>query len=113
MTLDAAEMRKDDGKGQISDEKTETFSSSDKKIHCYIHWENPKSGITIKFVYIAVDAGTLKNETIKEVNLVTVNDTDNLAHSSLTPNRPFPKGSYKVDIYLNDKLARTVEYEID
>ncbi len=113
MTLDVAEMRKDDGNGEISKEATETFSQSDKRIHCYIHWENPKSGIKIKFVYIAVDAGTSKNETIKEVNLVTVNDTDNLAHGSLTPRKPFPKGSYKVDIYSNDKLARTVEYEIE
>jgi len=112
-TLDVAEMRKDDGKGQISKEATETFSQSEKKIHCYISWDNPKSGTRIKFVYIAVDAGTLQNETIKKINLVTENDTDNLAHSSLTPRKPFPKGSYKVDIYINDKLARTVEYKIE
>jgi hypothetical protein len=111
LTLQTAEMRKDDGNGQSSDQSTETFSQAEN-IHCYIDWEKPKSGTKIKFVYIAVDAGTLKNETIKEVNLVTVNDTDNLANSSLTSKKPFPKGQYKVDIYINDKLARTVQFEI-
>jgi hypothetical protein len=36
----------------------------------------------------------------------------NLANSSVTSKEPFPKGRYKVYIYINDKLARTVEYEI-
>jgi len=112
LALDAAEMRKDDGNGQISEETTETFSQSDKKIHCYISWENPKSGTKIKFVYIAVDAGNLKNETIKEIDLVTENDTYNSAHGSLIPRKPLPKGGYKVDVYLNDKLVQTVEFEI-
>ena len=88
LTLDVAEMRKDDGNGQVSEDATESFSQSDKKIHCYISWENPKTGTKIKFVYIAVAAGSLKNETIKEINLVTENDTFNSAHGSLIPRKP-------------------------
>ena len=30
----------------------------------------------------------------------------------LTNNKPWPKGSYKVDLYLNDKLDRTLEFQV-
>jgi hypothetical protein len=36
----------------------------------------------------------------------------NRINFSLTPNEPFPTGDYKVDIYLNDELAKTVEFKI-
>jgi uncharacterized protein YcfL len=110
--IDTAEMRKDDGTGKFSDEVVNTFSQSDKKIHCYIDWDNPKTGTKIKFVFIAVDAGGAKNETIKEFSMVTENELQNEAHGSLVPNKPFPKGSYKVDVYVNDQLARTVPFKI-
>ncbi len=110
--IDTAEMRKDDGNGAFSEEVVNSFSQSDKKIHCYIDWDNPKIGTQIKFVFVAIDAGGAKNETIKEISIVTENELQNEAHGSLKPNKPFPKGSYKVDIYVNDKLARTVPFKI-
>jgi hypothetical protein len=30
----------------------------------------------------------------------------------LTNSKPWPKGSYKVDLYLNDKLDRTLEFQV-
>jgi hypothetical protein len=110
--IDVAEMRKDDGNGEMSKEVSNTFTQSDKKIHCYINWDNPKTGTKIKFVYIAVDAGGAKNETIKELSMITENELQNEAHSSLKPTKPLPKGSYKIDIYVNDKPARTVPFKI-
>ena len=110
--IDVAEMRKDDGNGQVSSEVTSTFTPDDKKIHCYINWDNPKAGVKIKFTYVAVDAGGAKNETIKELSLITGNELQNEAHSSVNPIKPLPKGSYKVDIYINDKLTRTVPFKI-
>lgn len=110
--IDLAEMRKDDGSGQISNEVTSTFTQADTKIHCYINWDNPKAGTKIRMVYIAVDAGGAKNENIKELSLVTENELQNEAHSSLKPTKPLPKGSYKVDIYVNEKLERSVPFKI-
>ncbi len=110
--IDVAEMRKDDGEGAISEEVTNTFPQQDKKIHCYLNWDNSKAGTKIKFVFIATEAGGAKNVTVKEVSLVTENELQNEAHGSLKLSKPLPKGSYKVDIYVNDKIERTLPFNI-
>ena len=68
ISIDTAEMRKDDS-GKMSSEVTDTFTLSDKVIHCYIDLDNPKTGTRIKFVHVAVDAGGAKNETMKREHL--------------------------------------------
>ncbi len=112
LKLDVAEMRKDDGNGDVSEEVVNSFSQTDKKIHCYINWDNPKADTKLKFVYIAVDAGGAKNETVKEFTLVTENELQNEAHGSLTLSKPLPKGSYQVEVYVNDKLEHTLPFRI-
>lgn len=110
--IDIAEMRKDDGNGTMSSEVSNTFTQSEKKIHAYINWDNPKGGIKIKFVYIAVDAGGAKDVTIKEISMITENELQNEARGAVKPTKPLPKGKYKVDIYINDKLERSLPFTI-
>ena len=112
LKLTNAEMRKDDGSGKMSDEVVTSYTQADKKLHCSISWENSKPATRIKFIYIAVDAGDAKNETIKEISLVTENEEQNTARGTITLTNPLPKGSYKVDIYFNDKLERSVPFKI-
>lgn len=110
-TLDKAEMRKDEA-GEMSKETTTNFSRADKTIHCYLNWDNAKANTRIKFVYSVVDAGGAKNQVIKEFGMTTENELQNEAYGKLTPTKPLPAGSYKVDIYVDDKLARTVPFTI-
>lgn len=109
--LDKAEMRVDKN-GEMSAETTTNFSRSDKTIHCYINWDNPKANTKIKFAYSVVDAGGAKNQKLKEFGLTTENELQNEAYGKLKPTKPLPAGNYKVDIYINDKLARTVPFTI-
>ena len=111
--IDVAEMRKDDGEGKISSNVTDTFSRSDRKIYCYISWDNPKAGTKFKFVHVAVDAGGAKNEPLDEIVLVTENDFQNEGNSSWSFRRPQPRGDYRFDIYVNDKLERSVPFKIN
>ena len=111
VAIDVAEIRKDDG-GQMSNEVSDTFTQSDKAIHRLVTLDNPRMGTRIKFVTIAVDAGGVQNEPINETTFVTENESQNEVRSSLTLNKPLPKGDYKVDIYLNDKLERTLPFKI-
>jgi hypothetical protein len=108
-----AEMRKADSGGEMTKEVVNSFSQSEQKIFCYINWGNPKVGTKIKFAFVAVDAGGASNETFKEFNLTTENELQNEAFGSLTLTKPLPKGSYKVDIYVNDKLERSVPFTIE
>jgi hypothetical protein len=110
--IDVAEMRKGDGNGEMTKEVVNSFSQSDKKIYCYINWDNPKARTRIKFAFVVADAGGAKNQTLKEFNLTTENELQNEAFGSLELTKPLPKGGYKVDIYVNDELERTVPFSI-
>ena len=112
VSIDVAEMRKDDGSGKMSSEVSDTFTQSDKVIHCFVSLDNPKVGTTIKVVTIAVDAGGAKNRQISESTVVMENEFDDTVRSHLTVDRPLPKGDYKVDIYINDKLGGSMPFKI-
>jgi len=112
VSIDVAEMRKDDGSGKMSSEVSDTFTQSDKVIHCFVSLDNPKVGTRIKVVTIAVDAGGAKNRQISESTVVMENEFDDTVRSHLTVDRPLPKGDYKVDIYINDKLGGSMPFKI-
>jgi hypothetical protein len=81
-------------------------------IHCFVSLDNPKVGTRIKVVTIAVDAGGAKNRQISESTVVMENEFDDTVRSHLTVDRPLPKGDYKVDIYINDKLGGSMPFKI-
>jgi outer membrane usher protein FimD/PapC len=78
----------------------------------------PKIGTKLKAVWATVDAGGQQDKKILEKTVEIMPEAikgveePNRINFSLTPNEPFPTGDYKVDIYLNDELAKTVEFEI-
>jgi len=78
----------------------------------------PKTGTRVKGVWIAVDAGRRENKKIleKEITLNAetlkgVKEKDRVDFT-LSHDNPYPKGDYKIDIYLNGELADTVEFTI-
>lgn len=112
VSINIAEMRKDDGNGKPSNEATDTYTPSDKAIHSFVRLDNPKAGTRMRIVTIAVDAGPLKNEVIGDSNLITKTDTEDVTRSKITADEPLPRGDYKVDIYINDKLAGSVPFKV-
>ncbi|HKO62164.1 MAG TPA: hypothetical protein VJV03_13455 [Pyrinomonadaceae bacterium] len=113
VAIASAEHRKDDGSGKKSDETTDTFGQSDRKMHRFVILDNPKAGTRIKFVTIAIEAGKLKNEQINEHIVTTDKDEENEISSSLEmTGKPLPIGDYKVDIYINDKLEETLLFTV-
>ncbi len=65
----------------------------------------------VKAVFTAVNAGGEKNMKILEKELET-NMVTNTADFTMTLDQPFPKGDYKLDVFLNDKLGKTVNYKV-
>ena len=78
----------------------------------------PKVGTKLKAVWTIVDAGGHEDEKILEKKIeltakaIKGVEEANRINFSLTHDKPYPAGDYKVDIYLNGELAKTVEFKI-
>jgi hypothetical protein len=103
-------MAKDDGNGDPGDE-TDTFSPGDRTIHCVTTLKQAKSGTEMKFAWWIVDADGSKNQKIKEINYKT-HALENVVHGHLTLPQDWPQGKYKVQLYVNGELDRTVFYSV-
>ena len=109
--VDRISMAKDDN-GQPGDE-TASFAPGDHIVHCVIYLNKAKAGTAIKFSWLAVNAeGMPKNDLIKSIDYTT-NSFENKVHGHLTLPKDWPKGSYKVEVYINGALDKTIEYSVE
>jgi hypothetical protein len=104
-------MAKDDGQGSPGEETT-SFAPGDRTIHAVTTLKDPKEGTQMKFAWWIVDAGGSKNEKIKEIDYTT-KPNENVVHGHLTLPQDWPKGKYKVQIFVNGDLDKTVAYSIE
>ena len=56
---------------------------------------------------------SVKNTTIVENTLTAEKDKDTGGFKLSKPDKGWPVGKYHVDIYVGDKLAETVKFEIE
>ncbi len=87
-----------------------TSYSSFDDFYAIVDLRNAPDSTSLKAVWTAVNAeGVPANEVINET---TATIGSGLLHFRLTNSNAWPTGKYKVDIYLNDKLDKTVEFEV-
>lgn len=103
-------MAKDNGNGDPGDE-SDAFSPSDRTIHCVIKLAEAKSGTKMNFAWWVVEADDTQNEKIKDIEYTT-RALENVVHAHLTLPQNWPKGKYKVEVYVNGNLERTVGYTV-
>jgi uncharacterized protein YfaS (alpha-2-macroglobulin family) len=103
-------MAKDDGGSP--GEKTESFSPTDKTVHCVATLKQPKAGTQMKFAWWIVDADGSKNQKIKEIDYTT-KPLENIVHGHLTLPSNWPTGKYKCQVYVNGDLDKTINYEVE
>ena len=93
---------------------TSTFPPDQAVINLVVTVANAPSDTKVKTVWTAVDVGDAApaNTQIDEAEVTM--DASGKTHFTLSvPNSGvWPAGKYKVEIYLNDKLDRTLEYTI-
>jgi hypothetical protein len=104
-------MAKDNGRGAPGDE-TENFAPGDRTIHCVATLKEAKSGTQMKFAWWIVDAEGTKNQKIKEIDYTT-KALENVVHGHLSLPQDWPTGKYKVQIFINGDLDKTVNYEVE
>ena len=101
-----------DGRGKAGD-KTASFSPSDRTVYAVAELTEGKAGTQVKLVWYAVEAeGEEKNSKIKDVVVTTNDDKQNVVSGHLSIPQDWPKGKYKIEAYVNDKLEKTVEYSV-
>ena len=109
--IDQIHMAKDDN-GKPG-ESTTSFEPSDRVVHCVINLNKAKAGTSVRFVWIAQDVtGFSKNDQIKSIDYTTQPD-ENLVHGHLTLPKDWPKGDYRVDVYINGALDKTINYSVE
>ena len=88
---------------------TTTFAPNDT-FYCLVTLGNAPDDTTVRAVWTAVEVeGTDPNTVIDESSVDSGSGT---LEFNLTNSSPWPVGSYKVDLYLNDTLDRTIEFTV-
>jgi hypothetical protein len=87
-----------------------TFAPADT-FHLVVQLANAPDDTKVKVVWTAVDAGggQIKDQKIDEKELTTGSAPIDF---TLAPNNPFPAGKYKADLYLNNVLNKTLEFQV-
>ena len=105
--IKSAVMARDYKDGQAVDPTT-VFKATDT-FHCVAELANAPDDTKIKVVWTAVDAGGAKDQKILDKELVS---GSGIANFTLTHDKPFPAGKYKAELFLNDKLDKTLTFEV-
>jgi len=90
--------------------ETTVFNQDDLTVYCIVELANAPSDTVVKAVWTAVDIEGVDPNTLIDESTLTSGDAE--LTFDLTNNQLWPVGSYKVDLYLNDKLDRTLEYRV-
>jgi len=109
--VDQINMAKDDN-GKVG-ASTTAFEPGDHTVHCVINLNKPKAGTRVRAVWVAADVeGVPKNEELKALDYTT-NSFEKKVHGYLTWPRDWPKGQYRLEVYINGALDKTINYSIE
>jgi hypothetical protein len=88
-----------------------TVFSGDQTFYCVVELANAPEDTTLRAVWTAVNVeGETPNLEINQTT-ATVGEDDVITFN-LTNDQLWPPGQYKVDIYMNDELDRTLEFTV-
>ena len=93
---------------------TDTFTADVPKLMVFFLSKGTVKGDKFRTVWIATDVGSSAppNTQIDEADLVADSDDFGGGGSLSKPTNGWPLGKYRVEVYLNDKLASTSEFTI-
>jgi hypothetical protein len=93
-------------------EETTSFAPGDRMIHCVIKLNKAKKGTEVRFLWKIVDVQGSQNEDIKTIDYTT-RSFENNVHSNLNLPKDWPTGKYRVEVYINGILDKTIDYTIE
>lgn len=103
-------LAKDDGKGKAGEQVGE-FSTGDIPIYCVVMLDTAAK-VTVKMNFVAVSVSGVKPETKVVTASYTMKDGQNRVNFTGTPEGKWTPGKYRVDIFIDGKIARDLAFEI-
>jgi hypothetical protein len=91
--------------------ETTTFQPTDHEIHLVVGVSNAPDGTKVTCGWYAVNAGGVTDHKLISTD-VTLNGNQSVADCKLTNTSDWASGSYKVALSLNDKLERTMPFDV-
>jgi hypothetical protein len=91
--------------------QTSTFHPGDHEIHLVVGVSNAPDGTKVTCGWYTVNAGGVTDHKMISTD-VTLNSSQSIADCKLTNSSDWPSGSYKVALSLNDKLDRTIPFDV-
>ena len=89
---------------------TSTFAPSDRTVHVIINLNKAKAGTDVRVVWIADEVEGATNKELKTLEYTTKGEKKIPGY--LRWSQDWPKGRYRVAVYLNGNLDRTIYYEV-
>jgi hypothetical protein len=110
VTVEQIYLAKDNGEGKAGD-AAEFFLTTDIPIYCVVELNSTKPA-TVRMNFIAVNVAGVKAETkVISVSYKT-NGRQNRVSFTGKPEGAWTAGNYRIDIYIDDKLARGQSFDI-
>jgi len=103
-------LAKDDGTGHAGDVVT-SFQTGDVPIYCVVVLES-QTVATVKMNFVAVSVPGVKAETRVVSSTYTTKVGEDRVNFTGRPRDAWTAGTYRVDVFVDGKLAKNVEFEI-
>ncbi len=109
-TVKSAKLAKSFVDGKAVDE-TKNYSPGNHTFNLIVEVGSAPVGTTVGATWYQVNAGDIKNQKLQG-NEISLKGNESLAHFTLTNQSDWTPGKYKVDITLNGKAERTLDFQV-
>lgn len=103
-------LARDDGEGRAGEQVT-AFRTTDVPIYCVVLLESAAKSV-VKMNFVAVSVSGVKPETKVVTASYTTKEGQNRVNFTGRPDGKWTPGKYRVDLFLDGKIVKNVEFEI-
>ena len=103
-------LAKDNGYGKAG-EQVDEFRTTDVPIYCVVLLD-ATTKVTVKMNFVAVDVAGVKADTKVVTASYTTKEGQNRVNFTGRPDDKWTPGKYRVDIFIDGKIAKNIEFEI-
>lgn len=92
-------------------QQTTSYSTDSPAFYCYFDLKNAPDDTVVKGVWTLVSADGYDSN--QEIDSAEITGSDETYYFSLGGSSdPWPVGQYKIDLYLNDELVQTINFDV-